>query len=401
MANHTGFLLLASRVLRWRGRFRTGYLLVVLCGALGFISGCSKPSPEQTLIGLWEMDKAATKDSNPFVAANPGIEWHEFNADGSYTVHLMGTRKGTWKQTKKEGDKLILELSLEGDKEPTIAEIAVVAKGHITLNYPNGLGIIHLKRSGEDVKQRAGVVKSSEVPEEAGSRTPGTKVDLLNSKPDVTMDVDSWHAEWKKDPETAKKKYKGKIIELTGVVDRPGDDPYGRVGYIYPKIKSGGIGPRCALDEVAPWLRVGPGCTIRIKGFVPEGYNSDGDLYPCVIVESSPNTYLSITALELTKSYAADKQAAEKKYDDKWLIVEGELFSKEPSKADEGRFIYLTLKGDQGVNVKCYVENQSEEQKKANDALKQGQKLKVCGEAHINEKEVKISSSGRMVTFVR
>jgi hypothetical protein len=227
------------------------------------------------------------------------------------------------------------------------------------------------------------------------------KADLARATAAVATAADSWHAEWKKDREAAAKKYKGKIVELSGVVDHPGDDPYCRVGYIWLKIKKDAFGVRCALDDPAPWLKVGPGCTIKIKGVVPE-FGLDGDLYPCVIVESSPNTCQEITATQLAKEFAADKKAAEEKYRDKCLIVEGELTGKEPSKIDEGRFIYLTLKVDGAVGVKGYVANNSEELRKANDGLKAGQKLKVCGKAGLDlaGKNVEISSPGdRMVTL--
>src|SRR4051794_16467528 len=238
---------------------------------------------------------------------------------------------------------------------------------------------------------------------QGGKADPGAppKADLARAKADVTMDAESWHAEWAKGIEAASNKYKGKIVELSGVVDHPSDDPYCKVGYIYLKIKSGGIGPRCALDDPAPWLKVGPGCTIKIKGVVPE-FGSAGSLYPCIVVESSPNTCQEITAVQLAKEFAADKKAAEDKYRDKWLIVVGELTGKEPSKIDEGRFIYLILKGDGGVGVKAYVPHNTDERKKANDDLKSGQKIKVCGEARLdlNGKDLQISSPGaRQVTL--
>jgi hypothetical protein len=257
----------------------------------------------------------------------------------------------------------------------------------------------------------AGCGKTQEqaAPTPAGPSAPGgdsdkakPKVDLAKASPDVTTDAESWHAEWKKDAEAARKKYKGKIVELSGVVEHPDDDPYGRIGYIWLKAKSDILGPRCALDDTAPWLKVGPGCTIKIRGTVPD-FGLSGDLYPCVIVESSPTTCLEITAARLAKEFAADKKAALDKYEKKWLIVEGELTGKEPSKIDEGRFIYLTLKGDGAVNVRCYIANNSDYQRKANEDLEVGQKMKVCGELGTDAKGTgpQISLPGsRKVTLI-
>jgi hypothetical protein len=227
--------------------------------------------------------------------------------------------------------------------------------------------------------------------------------DLLKGKADFTLDADTWQAEWEKDKKAAKEKYKGKIVELSGVVDRANDDPYLKNGYIYLKLKKSLFGLRCTLDDLAPWLTVAPGCTIMLKGIASDIY-SDGQLYPCVIIQSSPNTCLEITASQLAKEFTKDKDAAVKKFHDKRLIVEGELASKEPSKLDKGQFIYLTLKGDGAVSVRCYVANNTSDRQQANDSLKVGQKLKVCGEADIdvNAKVATISSPGaRMVTLVR
>jgi hypothetical protein len=65
----------------------------------------------------------------------------------------------------------------------------------------------------------------------------------------------------------------------------------------------------------------------------------------------------------------------------------------------------LEFPGVEGpVGLKCYISNNSRERKKANDGLKVGQKVKVCGEAEFDEagKIVTISSWGsRLVTVAR
>ena len=185
-------------------------------------------------------------------------------------------------------------------------------------------------------------------------------------------------------------------------MDHPGDDPYFSVGYIFLRLQKNLLGLRCIVDDLTPWLKVGPGCTIKLKGVAEVGLICE--LHNCVIVESSPNTCMEITAVKLANVFATDKKAAVDKYHEKWLIVEGELASKEPSKADEGRFMILTLKGDRAVSVSCGVANHCNDQQRANDDLKVGQKVKVCGVADIdvNEKGPVISSrGGRMVTLVR
>src|SRR4051812_39080002 len=58
-------------------------------------------------------------------------------SDGSYAEGLMGdTFKGKWKQTKKTGAGLTLEVVwAEEKKAPSVVEVAVIGKDHITVNY--------------------------------------------------------------------------------------------------------------------------------------------------------------------------------------------------------------------------------------------------------------------------
>lgn len=78
-----------------------------------------------------------------------------------------------------------------------------------------------------------------------------------------------WHEEWKKDSGAAKKKYEGKVIELTGEIDSVGADPYGDIGYVYLKTP-GGLGIRCGLEDKALWFKVGPDCKVKVRG-KPDG----------------------------------------------------------------------------------------------------------------------------------
>jgi hypothetical protein len=229
--------------------------------------------------------------------------------------------------------------------------------------------------------------------------TPQPKLDVAKTKAAFTMEADSWFDQWRY-RETARRKYKGKVVELRGTVDGVGADSECKAGFIYLKGKPDSVGVTCTLDDPAPWLKVGPGCTVKIKGVA--GGIGLGDLISCVIVESSPNSCLEISARELAKAFATDKKAAEEKYHSKWVIVQGELSSMEPSEADGGLSICLTLKGDGTAHVKCCVPNQTDEEKQANNSLKVGQKLKVCGRAEIksDEKYPNINSSSRMVTLV-
>jgi WD40 repeat protein len=136
-------------------RFNRFSLLGLAALAATISSGCGKAPPEETMLGQWLMDKGATQKSNPLMAAVPGGMWYEFKADGSYAERIADGdlghhKKGSWKQIKKDGATLTLQLEVEGAKKPEVVEIAVLGKDQITINYPEGHGPIHLRRTEKD-----------------------------------------------------------------------------------------------------------------------------------------------------------------------------------------------------------------------------------------------------------
>jgi len=210
-------------------------------------------------------------------------------------------------------------------------------------------------------------------------------------KADFALTAEEWHKEWKNGPEAAKKKYDEKLIELSGEIDDADmSDPYGRIGYFFLKVPGGGIGIRCGTEDKEPWFKIGPGCKVKIRG-KPDG--STGDLYPCMIVESSPNTTQTISARELTKECASDWKKAKEKYDDKWLIVEGEVSSKPSTKPDSP----LVLKGEGEMKIRCACGDLSEFERKRNDSIKVGQQIKACGKIRIDDKDKEVSLNGAML----
>jgi hypothetical protein len=198
-----------------------------------------------------------------------------------------------------------------------------------------------------------GCGKKEEPPAKGGAPEGGGKENEKAAqslgKPDVTMTAEQWNAEWEKDKAAAEAKYKGKVVELSGTVQGADDDPYGQVGYVYLKAKGNLIGVRCATTDKKPWIKVSPGSEAKIRGKVPEA-GLPGDLFPAEIVHAGPNPGVVITAKELTKDYAADRAAAEKKYNDKWAYVSGEVAEKTESKFCK---VLLKLKGEGDLTVNC------------------------------------------------
>lgn len=218
-----------------------------------------------------------------------------------------------------------------------------------------------------------------------------------NVPPAFTLSASDWMAEWKKDEAEARKKYQGKVTELTGEVRDFGDDPYGNVGYLFLKVEGNLLGVRCAALDKAPWLKVGPGCTVKVRGTPPQ-FGLAGDLFECTIVESSPQTALPVTAAELAQAFADDAKAAKEKYADKPLLITGEVASTEPEPDTSYLRLYLRAPGD--LKVRANMDGSSDFHKKRNAGVQPGQRVQVLGNARLDDKEVIIANFG-LVYFPR
>jgi hypothetical protein len=203
-------------------------------------------------------------------------------------------------------------------------------------------------------------------------------------KPDLTVTPAEWRAEFKKDPEAARAKYKDKVVEMSGTVSSVRPDPYGEVGYVNLDVPNDFEGVRCVLADKKPWTKVSPGSKVKVKGRSSD--RTGGDLSPCEIVEAGPNPAVVISAQELAKQFAADRKAARKKYDEKWAHVKGEVAEKIADK------VALRLKGEGGISVLCYF---PQPYKQMLDAVKAGSKVDLFGELSVfdgpQDKEVTLN----------
>jgi hypothetical protein len=163
-------------------------------------------------------------------------------------------------------------------------------------------------------------------------------------KPDVTVTPAEWHAEFKKDPEAAKAKYKDKVIEMSGTVSSVRPDPYGEVGRVNLEVPKDLLGVECMLADKKPWTKVSPGSKVKVRGKLWDRFN--GVLNPCEIVEAGKNPAVTLSAQELAKQFAADRKEARKMYDEKWAYLKGEVAEKLDDK------VALRLKGE-GASRSC------------------------------------------------
>ena len=97
----------------------------------------------------------------------------------------------------------------------------------------------------------------------------------------------------------------------------------------------------------------------------------------CEVLEASGPGAPTLSADELAKEYAKDVAAAQKKYDNKWLILTGEVDKVEKGKQELGEAARVVFKTEAGPRVECGLFGAYKEKI---PSLKPGQKLKVLGE---------------------
>jgi hypothetical protein len=194
-------------------------------------------------------------------------------------------------------------------------------------------------------------------------------------KPDLVVSPADWRAEFKKDSQAARAKYRGKVIEMSGTVSSARPDPYGLCGYISLDVADDAFGVRCVLTDLKPWKRVSPGSKVKVRG-----KSSDliaGDLRPCEIVEAGPNPGVVITAEELSRQFAANRKQTSARYDGKWAYVKGKVSEKSPAKSSAAWF---KLKGAGGITVKCST---GDAYKDMVSRVKVGARIEVFGQLQI------------------
>jgi hypothetical protein len=208
--------------------------------------------------------------------------------------------------------------------------------------------------------------------------------DLRAVKPDFTLTASELGTE-EKNGVPIREKYKGKVIELSGVVRWIRRDRENRpdlsdriVLWLYGATKSPVDMLRCVARDPTPWKEVTPGQTVKIKGKSPEpGYWGDIHLLDCVIVEATGPHVPSFTADQVSREYRADPVGFSKKYEENGFILGGEIARVDV--VEERQRSVLLKTPDGGPRVVCHflVGNLAESEVRQ---LKRGQKIKVLCE---------------------
>jgi len=242
----------------------------------------------------------------------------------------------------------------------------------------------HPGKDGEESKSPKSLSGGDPTPkDDPGGRGKEQSPGLANKPADFTLDAKAWKEEWKKDSAAAGAKYRGKVIELSGAVDSADQDPFGAVGYVFLLGPGDDQGVRCATVDKEPWAKVSPGSKVKIKGVAPDAdLGMDGGLVKCVITEAGPNPAIVTSARQLAADFTADREGAKKKYDEKWVIADGEV----SSITDKQRLI---LSGQGPTQVPC--EFPSITDKGPLVGVKKGDKVKMFGRCYVLTESNKIA----------
>jgi hypothetical protein len=194
---------------------------------------------------------------------------------------------------------------------------------------------------------------------------------------DLKVSGKAIRTEFRDDREKALAKYRGKLIEVESPVLEVGASLTGE-SYL---ILAGPTEPlelklQCYTIEKEPWSKVSPGQTVKLKGRCGDVVGEELLLQfrECAIVSVSGPGAIAVAAEKLVEEYAKDPAAAAKMYDDRYLLLTGEVDKVEVIDAVNKPRIVLKTGGK--ISLSCVAEESMLTQAKR---LKPGQPVKLLG----------------------
>jgi hypothetical protein len=121
------------------------------------------------------------------------------------------------------------------------------------------------------------------------------------------------------------------------------------------------------------------GQKVKLKGKVERDLSGFIDLVPCEVVSVGPDPAIKVTTDELTEAYAKDAKAADEKYKDKWLLVEGTVSELKPGTSGADSVILEGSGKKDGKPIRIAAAYPAD-RKGDFTALKKGDKVKFKGE---------------------
>jgi len=227
-------------------------------------------------------------------------------------------------------------------------------------------------------------------PDDAGSAEPGparpsqswapmpTKpaVDLTKVKPDYVLTAEELHKEWQNDRNAAAAKFGGKLVELQGTVAAGMNwiSWDGKPSVCLDGGSGGDVVVCYPSNEKEPCTKVGPLQKVTARGIAAsEGPAMEIRLNECLFTEFGPNPTIVLSAEDLAREYKQDEWATQRKYDSRYLIVEGTVAS---TKDLGGIFGVVLLEGNGDTHVAC---NFSSDGGKLAQGIAVGQTVRLVG----------------------
>ena len=199
----------------------------------------------------------------------------------------------------------------------------------------------------------------------------------LPPRPDASMTSIAFAESYAADRDGALDRYQGKVLELKGLITGMGRTIDKRAQLTLQGAPGALLGVMCFTIEPEPWKTYAPGQEVKLVGrFTAQ--SGAASLLDCMVVEAGKIAIASLTAPQLAHEYIENRDDTVRKYDEKYLIVTGEVVQKETNDAGA---VQLDLKGEDKTIVRCTF---TASEKAVADAVKVGQKVSILGEFTLN-----------------
>lgn len=181
------------------------------------------------------------------------------------------------------------------------------------------------------------------------------------------------------------KKYQGVWVEISGKVTTIGvdellPDKWGYSVTVTTDQPNSTTLALCFPESQEPWKKVGTGSKVTLRGV----HGVNGALYFCTFTQTKGSPCPVLTADQVLKEFAANPAAAEKKYDDQYVVITGVL--KEPfARDDEARAHRSSLKV--AGKVPFILDNDNGEARSLFKDAKAGDKVTFIGQLDIDKSE--------------
>jgi hypothetical protein len=181
-------------------------------------------------------------------------------------------------------------------------------------------------------------------------------------------------AEFKKDSKAAHAKYKGKTVEVTGLLKSVGTNGGGDPVLLIEGEPMKSDFTSCITVERYPGKLAVPGQTITVKGRAHPDFPGP-NLLDVEIVKVEGDKPPSLTADALAAEFAKGHEAAAKKYENKWVALSGEIEKVNLNDVKAATVVFKTTEKKPRVVALFTAFDE-----KRNTAFKPGQKIEVIGE---------------------